>query len=125
MTYRLILNTPFISLNEYIKAERTNKYIAAKIKKQQTNKVVFLAKSLKFSLPKNKKFDVVFFWYKPNNRKDHDNIAFAKKFIFDGLIEAKILTNDSPKYINNLQDNFELDKDRNYVNCIVEFKKVK
>ncbi|GAF86846.1 unnamed protein product, partial [marine sediment metagenome] len=36
---KLILNRPFVSLNEYIKAERASKQYAAKIKKQETNAV--------------------------------------------------------------------------------------
>lgn len=123
--YNLILNTSFLSLNEYEKIVRGNKFAGAKYRKKIKNIVHYLATLLKFELPKNTKFDVHFQWFKPNNRKDHDNIAFAKKFIFDGLIQAKILEDDRPKFINNLSDSFEICKNRNYVSCIVCFTEVK
>lgn len=124
MEYKLILNTSFITLNEYIKAERSHKYVAAAIKLKQTSKVHYLARSLKFTLPENKKFDVEFNWYKPNNKTDHDNIAFAKKFILDGLVISNILKSDGAKYINNFTDNFILDKSRLYISCVVIFKEI-
>ena len=121
----LYLNTKFISLNEYINLERKNKFAAASIKKSQTNKVIYLAIEQEFTLDQDKKYDVVFNWFKPNNKKDHDNICFAKKFILDGLVSAKILKSDGAKHIGNFQDNFFLDKDRPYVSCTVLFRECK
>ena len=112
-----------VSLNEYIYLERSHKMAAAEIKKSQTFKVAYLALEQKFTL-EDCLYDVVFNWYKPDNRKDHDNIAFGKKFILDGLVQAKILKTDSPKQIRNFKDTFTLDKTRPYVCCDVEFIKV-
>lgn len=118
----LILNTSFPSLNEYINAERSNRHIAANLKKIYTNKVAYLAKEQKFKLEPGV-YDVKFIWYKPDNRKDHDNIAFAKKFIFDGIVKAKSLKGDNPKHVWNLSDEFILDKTRDYISCKVIFDK--
>ena len=42
---------------------------------------------------------------------DCDNVAFAKKYILDGLKEAKIIPDDSRKYVAGLGgDFFEIDK---------------
>ncbi len=112
---------PFVSLNEYILAERSSKINGAKIKKQQTNSVYYLTRSQKFKLDHKYKYDIIFTWYKPDNRKDHDNICFAKKFILDGIVKAGVLPNDTPKYIRNFQDKFIQDKTRPYVSCQVEF----
>ena len=120
----LILNTSFPTLNEYINLERTNKILAAKLKKKTTNKIAFLATLYKFSLPEKTCFDVKITWFKPNNKHDHDNISFGLKFILDGLIYANILENDTPRFINNICHNFELDKTRNYISCNIEFKPV-
>ena len=120
---KLILNMGFVTLNEYINAERSSRYKAAKIKKSQTNSVAFIALEYGFKL-KQKQYDIIFKWYKPNDRKDHDNIAFAKKFILDGLVKAKSLPNDNPKYIRNFQDIFIIDKTRNYIACEVFFIEV-
>ncbi len=122
--YKLILNTKFCTLNEYIKAERTNKYISAKIKKEQTNKVYYLAIEQKFKLPANTKFDVQILWLIPNKKPDPDNISFAKKFVLDGLVNAKILENDSLKFINSFSDSFEVDKTKPYISCVVTFRPV-
>ena len=39
-------------------------------------------------------------------RRDVDNIAFAHKFILDGLVSAGVLEGDSRKYVIGLQDEF-------------------
>lgn len=117
---KLILNMPFVTLNEYINAERSSRYKAANIKKQQTGSVYYLAKEQGFKIPDGL-YDLNFTWYKPNNKIDHDNIAAAKKFCLDGLKLAGVIKDDSPRYIRNFTDTFELDKTRNYISCMVEF----
>ena len=92
----------FTSANEYIEAERTNRHRAAKLKKQNTQFATY------FSMNKGKideKVDIVFEWF-TTGRKDHDNIAFAKKFILDGLQESGVLKNDNPSYVGNFVDTF-------------------
>ena len=120
MKKELILNMSFPTLNEYINLERSNKYAAADMKKRKTNSVAFLALAQNFTL-ENKKYDVHFTWFKPNNKKDHDNITFAKKFVLDGLVLAKILPSDGSRYVNNFRDTIILDKTRDYISCKVEF----
>ena len=51
-----------------------------------------------------------FTWYTKNNRKDADNIAFAKKFVLDGFMKAGLLGNDNRKHITGFQDEFAVDK---------------
>lgn len=115
----IIFNMPFVTLNEYIAADKANRYKGGAIKKQQTNSVAYLALEQGVK-PISKKVDIDFHWYKPNNRTDHDNIAFCKKFILDGLVVAGILKNDSHKYIGNFTDTFELDKTRSYISCKIK-----
>jgi len=127
----IILDINFVAFNQYLNSERIKlgrgKYgntLGAKIKKQQTELVANCVKSQGIKpLPKGK-YNVWFEWIKPNNRKDHDNISFSQKFIFDGLQDAGILEDDSPKFINSLIHTFELDKSQNYVSCIVHFLEV-
>lgn len=120
----LMIDMAFVTLNEYINAERSNRQKAARIKKFQTDGVCWIAIQEKFKLNPGK-YDVNFIWMKPNNKKDHDNIAFCKKFILDGLVKAKVIQSDGSKFINNFQDRFVLDNTKPYIYCIVEFIKVK
>ena len=58
------------------------------------------------NFPVNFRFD----WHCSSRRKDKDNIAVGKKFILDGLIDARILPNDTWEYIGNFQDFFYVDR---------------
>lgn len=52
-----------------------------------------------------------FVWYLKNRRKDKDNVAFAKKYIFDGMVQAGLIDNDGWKQIGNWKEKFEVDKE--------------
>ena len=52
---------------------------------------------------------ITFRWLCKNKKKDKDNIAFAKKFILDGLVEAGVIKNDGWDDIEGFQDEFEID----------------
>jgi len=123
MSGYIMLDVDLVTLNPYIDAERANKFFASSIKKKMTNAVKSIAMSNRFILEPNL-YDVDFTWYCPNNRIDHDNIAFCKKFILDGLKEAGSIPDDSPKYVNNFTDTF-VKSDKKYVHCAVMFNKVK
>ena len=97
-------------LNEYINAERRNKYIAAKMKKQAEELISWSLKTVKKVKFKNPVF-IHYLWIEKDKRKDKDNIAFAKKFIQDALVKAKILENDGWKQIADFKDDFDVDKD--------------
>lgn len=64
--------------------------------------------------------DLHFKWYVPSKRKDKDNIAFAKKFILDGMLQAGLIENDGWKQIGNFTDTFVVDKEKPRV--VVEIK---
>lgn len=49
---------------------------------------------------------VEFHWYEPNMKRDQDNVAFAKKFILDGLQIAGVITNDNYKWVKGFSDTF-------------------
>ncbi len=44
-----------------------------------------------------------------NRKRDKDNIAFAKKFIFDALVENHVIPNDGWKNIDSFSDSFKVD----------------
>jgi len=98
-----------MDLNTFINANRSNRYAGARIKNEETERVAWCAKqqvSWKIKLPVFIDID----WYCPNTRKDLDNIAFAKKFIFDGLVMAGVLPNDGWKEISGFSDHFVVHK---------------
>jgi hypothetical protein len=95
-------------LNTYINAERGNRFHAAKIKKDETEKVYWACKEQKLKKVTGSVY-MTYTWYCKNKRKDKDNIVFARKFIQDGLVEAKILTDDGWDEIEGFQDVFEID----------------
>jgi hypothetical protein len=91
------------SLNDYINAERRNRFIAAKIKKDTTELIIKFCSQL--SINKEKQHDVVINWHTKDKRKDSDNIFFASKFIFDGIVKAEKLSGDGYKNIRNIHHN--------------------
>ena len=85
-------------LNEYIAAMNRNRFIGNQMKQENTNLVTMLAKMNKLT-PIKYPVEIEFLWQEPNNKRDPDNIIFAKKFILDGLVIAGILPNDTQQYI--------------------------
>ena len=125
MMARLVIPGRFPSLNEYVSAERANRSYAASIKRRETKRVKVAARDglrteggelIRFVNP----VVVSFKWVEPNARRDVDNIAFAHKFILDGLVDAGVLENDSRKCVIGLQDEFpEPDPDNPRVEVMI------
>lgn len=53
---------------------------------------------------------IEFNWYEPNYKRDIDNVAFAKKFILDGLQKAGVLQNDNYRWVKGFSDKFHYRK---------------
>lgn len=109
---QLLIEGELTALNEYINAERRNRHIAAKIKKDETEYCQDAAEKSGLKLQETDfPCALIITWYVKNKRKDADNIAFAKKFILDGLVEANVLPNDNRKYIQGFVDVVKEDKE--------------
>ena len=114
---QIIIDYRFTSLNDYISAERTNRHIAAKIKRDETEIARVVAKEkLDNGFPAVKVYpvDVTFLWFRKDARTDPDNIAFGEKFILDGLVLAGVLKGDGWYQIANIRHEFTL-SNRDYV----------
>ncbi|QHJ83594.1 MAG: hypothetical protein [Caudoviricetes sp.] len=106
------------TLNKYIQAERKNRYIGSKMKKQATNYCQLVVQQamvdgVRFEWPCMLELR----WYVPDKRTDSDNWAFMKKFILDGMQKANVrgkafLPNDSLNYVTGYYESFEIDKER-------------
>lgn len=97
------------TLNEYTSACRGNKYVGAQMKSdaEETLRLEIIdARNAGKLKPVNEPVFVEFSWNERTAKRDPDNIAFAKKFVFDALVKNGILPNDSPKYVKGFADCF-------------------
>ena len=92
----LRLKGKLLSLNEYVNAERTNRFAAAKLKKTETERVMWECRAQK--IKKVSKIDEVYFLYYHDRRGDYDGYEFYQKFVWDGLKEAGIIPNDTQAF---------------------------
>lgn len=109
----MLINFPgeFTDLNQYLKAMSNNRFGGGKIKKMETERAYYDCRNQLIStIPKSEyPIHIVFNWYCRDKRKDIDNVAFAKKFILDGMVMAGILENDSRKFLTGFSDEFFID----------------
>lgn len=106
---KLIIHGELTSLNQYISALNRNRFVGAKIKRDETNRVAqecFVQKLSVWTDPVH----IDFHWYMKNDRKDLDNVSFSKKFVLDGLVQGGILFDDSHKWVRGFTDSFDIDK---------------
>lgn len=90
-------------LNEYIRACRGNRYEGAKMKRDVERLIAVYARRLpEITGPVR----VSFTWKEGDRRRDLDNVAFAKKFILDGLVKSGKLQDDNRRHVLGLIDNF-------------------
>jgi len=106
-------------LNEYIAAERANRYKAAAMKRDAERVIGLCARSqlrgIHFTAPVTMRYT----WYEPNKRRDKDNIAFARKFIQDALVAAAVLQGDGWACIRGFSDSFEVDRENPRVEVVI------
>ncbi len=106
---KLIIPGELTDLNTYIDAERSNRYKAAKIKKEMSELCAWEVRL--FKLKVKTPVEIKFTWITKNEMKDPDNVAFAKKFILDGFVLGGLLPNDGRKQIKRFTDEFGVDKE--------------
>lgn len=107
--FRKNAHNRFPTLNEYIDCERGSTIAAAAMKKKCTEQVKEQCLSQQIESVKGK-VDLLFEWHS-STRHDPDNVAFAKKFILDGLQAAGVLENDNRKFIGTMADEVVNDDD--------------
>lgn len=107
-------------LNDYINVERTSRYMAADMKRSVQEMIAWTAKSQLRGLQIKGKVFILYHWIEPNKRRDPSNIAFAKKFIEDALVDIGVIQNDGWKHISGFADSFGVDKDNPRVEVTIE-----
>ena len=106
------------SLNELIKAGRTNKYVGAKVKKEITQDLAWIFKAQARGRIYEDKVIISIHCYEGNLRRDDDNVlSGACKVILDALQVAGIIPNDSPRYVHLLPERFQ-SEDKSYYTVV-------
>ena len=96
------------SLNEYAKA--SSFYAAANLKKRTEKHICKHIKKDLGETKVNKPANFIFYWIERNKRRDKDNIAAAKKFIFDSLVKTGVIVDDHWDIVLRFTDKFLLDE---------------
>jgi len=106
--YKFVIRGELPSMNEIIKeTKRWKSAYNSNIKSVSTN--LCKLSCLKLQKIDFKAFFLITFYCK-NKKKDPDNIDVAKKFIFDGMVNAGKLKNDGWKQIGGFHPEFYVDK---------------
>lgn len=106
MTYRFEIPMRLMGLNEFIRANRSNKYLGAKCKKQEQEFIKIYIRQQLGNIKIEKPVQGKFIWIEENKKRDLDNICFAKKFILDSLVELGTLKDDNRKMVCGFKDDF-------------------
>jgi len=120
MTYKLIIPHTLIGLNEYIRAERTNRQLAAKLKAQTEADIIILCRQQLRGVNIENPVYMRYMWVERDRHRDKSNVAFAKKFIEDALIKAGVLKDDGWREIMGFSDEFGVDKQNPRVEVNIE-----
>ena len=104
------------SLNEIIKSAKKHFTVYSNMKRMYTKRV---SKSVDHLEPIKTPATFHIIYFMKNKKKDPDNIAVAKKFIFDGLIEAGKIPNDGWKEIASWHEEFKVDKNNERIEVYI------
>lgn len=110
MEYLLVIPTRLNNLNDYITADRTNRYKGAAMKARNEALVKVAIKQQMRSLRIERPVYMEYTWYERNKRRDLDNISsFGRKVIQDALVQTRVLVNDGWNEIVGFSDQFYVD----------------
>lgn len=120
MEYKLVIQGRLCSLNEYIKAERSNRYKGAKIKRDNEKIIAAAIKQQLFGVKIDNAVHMDYLWVVPDKRTDRDNIVFARKFIQDSLVQCGVLKDDGWKHVVGFSDRFEVDRENPRIEVLIK-----
>lgn len=106
-------------LNEYISAERSNRYKGAKLKRESEDIVALAIRKHLRGVHIRSPVYMEYSWFEKDIRRDCDNIAFAKKFIQDALVQCGVLKDDGWKYVVGFSDRFEVDRENPRIEVLI------
>lgn len=107
----LVIPGTLPGLNEYIAAERTNRYKAAAMKREAESLVLWAAKQCLRGWKARASVRMEYTWVERNRHRDKDNIsAYGRKIIQDALVKGGYLQGDGWAHISGFSDAFVVDK---------------
>ncbi len=117
---KLVIPCRLPGLNDYIDAERRNKYLGAKMKREAEEVIILAAKTQLRGVKLTRPVTMHYTWYEKDKRRDKDNITFGRKLVQDALVKAKILRNDGWGEIDRFYDDFAVDPKNPRVEVVIE-----
>ena len=108
MTLEFFIPGELTTLNEFISATNRNRHAGAEIKRNETRRVTLAAREI--PEVSNYPIDLYLTWYRSNRKSDPDNVAFAIKFVLDGLQIAGVLKQDTWACVRSITHKFEVDR---------------
>lgn len=112
MTVQFTIEGRLPGINEYVLAERGNKYNGAKLKKTAQRTVEYYIQAARLRRVRTP-IRIVYTFFEKDRRRDKDNIAgFAHKVIQDALVAQRVIDDDGWREIAGWTDAFAVDKDR-------------
>lgn len=109
MVYKLVIEGRLPTLNEYTKAERSHKLSGARVKREAQELVCWYIRAQLGSQTASKPVHMDYLWVEKDRRRDRDNVAFARKFIQDALVQMHFLADDGWDEITGWSDSFAVD----------------
>lgn len=106
----------FCSLNEFYRMHPMEQWAT---KADHDERVAWSAKAAKV-MPARGRIRYHVHWVEQNHRRDLDNVAFAKKFVQDGLVKAGIIKNDTHHEIAGFSDSFSYDSKHPRIEITIE-----
>lgn len=120
MPRRLVIPGRLPGLNEYIDAERNNRYLAAKLKREAEAAVLWAARKSLRGWSAQKPVVMRYLWVERNRRRDKDNISgYGRKVIQDALVQGGYLKNDGWGQIEGFSDAFAVDARRPRIEVLI------
>lgn len=118
---KLIIPGRLPGLNEYIEAERRNKYKAAQIKREAENIVMLCARQQLRGWKARGPVMMFYLWVEKDRRRDKDNVSgYGRKIIQDALVKGGFLKNDGWNDIEGFADDFAVDKGNPRIEIVIE-----
>ena len=109
MAQKLWIPHKLPGLNQMLKSKGSGKHAYNREKRQIQQEIYWLC--IEQGITWMEKAWFRFVWVEAKKNRDPDNIAAARKYILDGLVEARRLAGDRWKNILGWQDEFKVNKE--------------